>query len=95
MSPTVETQLITIPRATYRSSIPFLLAESRLRSTIQVKPQSPPTNRRWTLKATGVSHPRSVCQIHTESRIGPHEFMHFTEFDHGTWLKAYYPISQG
>lgn len=90
MSPTVETQLITVPRVTYRSSIPFSVAESRIRSTIQTKPQSPPTTDFGPSKSP-VFPTQEAFTKYIESRIGPHGFMYFTEFDHGTWLEAYYP----
>jgi len=90
MSPTVETQLITVPRVTYRSNIPFSLAESRLRSTIQIEPQSPPTTDFGPSKPA-VFPTQEEFGKYIESRVGPHGFMYFTEFDHGAWLKAYYP----
>lgn len=88
MPPTVETELVTAPRTTYRSSISFELAESRLRSTIQ-RAQSPVTG--VGLSELPVFPTQEAFAEYIGSRIGPHGFMHFAEFNHGNWLKAYYP----
>jgi uncharacterized protein (DUF302 family) len=88
MPPTVETEVVAAPRTTYRSSISFELAESRLRSTIQ-REQSPLTG--IGLSAPPVFPTQEAFAEYIGSRVGPHGFMHFAEFNHGNWLKAYYP----
>lgn len=90
MPVTVTTEPINAPRATYRSSIPFSVAETRLRSTIQREQEAVPVTELATSKAPVFPTREAFAQF-IESRIGPHGFMHFHEINHGTWLQAYYP----
>lgn len=94
MPVTITTDPITTPRATYRSSIPFETAESRLRSTIQREQNPAPVNEIATARAPTFPTKEAFTKF-IESRTGPHGFMHFHEFNHGTWLKAYYPEISG
>ncbi|KAK5060118.1 hypothetical protein LTR84_010002 [Exophiala bonariae] len=94
MPVTVTTDPITTPRTTYRSSVPFETAESRLRSTIQREKNAAPVTEIATAKAP-VFETRESFTKFIQSRIGEHGFMHFHEFNHGTWLQAYYPEISG
>lgn len=94
MPVTVTTEPVNAPRATYRSSVPFSVAETRLRSTIQREQEPVPVTELATSKAPIFPNKEAFAQF-IESRIGPHGFMHFHEINHGTWLQAYYPEISG
>ena len=88
---TTQTQPVPLERLTYRSSVPFSAAESRLRSSIQK--QAPPnstflfSNNSWSSRPTS----REEFTAMTTPQLGPHGFMYFSEFNHGSWLPFYEP----
>jgi len=83
-----STQTFPVERLTFRSSIAFETAEKRLRSSIQKDPK-----RSRFHELTQASRPtsRESFEAYIEPELGPHGFMHFTEFNHGSWLPFFEP----
>ncbi|EXJ75108.1 uncharacterized protein A1O5_01804 [Cladophialophora psammophila CBS 110553] len=86
MTLTTETQTIQTERLVYRSSIPYSMAESRLRSSIR---PSPGSSQGQAQRPTD----RESYEARVKSLVGPHGFMYFHEFNHGLWLPFYVPPS--
>ncbi|KIW21462.1 hypothetical protein PV08_02042 [Exophiala spinifera] len=84
---TTQVQAVSVDRLTYRSTIPFEAAESRLRSSIQKDP-------RWSqFQDKPGSRPadRESFEAFITAQVGPHGFMYFNEYNHGAWLPLYDP----
>ncbi|KIX08218.1 uncharacterized protein Z518_02874 [Rhinocladiella mackenziei CBS 650.93] len=90
MPVTTQIQPVSTDRLIYRSSISFDTAENRIRSSIQKSStsgwytsQNPNPNSR--------PMDRESFEASINSQIGPHGFMYFNEYNHGSWLPFYAP----
>jgi len=91
MALTKETTPVKATRITYKSATPFDVAESRLRASIQKNPDFTYA-KVWSQAMQSVaksSDPKATFTSKVEDVLGPHSFMHFTEFDHGAWLPIF------
>lgn len=94
---TTETQPISAERLTYHSTIAFTTAESRLRSSIQQSPVSPwfkfqeEEEEQQQQKRTSPPSSKDSFTAWVTSCVGPHGFMLFNEYNHGTWLPFFAP----
>ncbi|KAJ9635056.1 hypothetical protein H2204_006011 [Knufia peltigerae] len=84
---TTQVQPVSVDRLIYRSSIRFEAAESRVRSSIQ---KDPPRSQ---FQDKPLSRPadRESFEFSITSQVGPHGFMYFNEYNHGSWVPLYDP----
>lgn len=88
MTLTTEKQVIPVDRLTFRSSISFDTADSRLRSSIQ-SPNSQ-TLPQFLAQGDAPRAPnRESYEAWVHAHVGPHGFMYFHDFQHGRWLPFY------
>ena len=75
----MQKESIPAERLTIRSSISYATAESRLRSSIQKSKESV-----W-------FKDQESFEAWTNAQVGPHGFMYFNEYNHGSWLPFFEP----
>ncbi|KAJ9604500.1 hypothetical protein H2200_011336 [Cladophialophora chaetospira] len=90
MTTTIEKQPIPAERLIARSPISFAKADARLRSSIQKSPNASPS-RFQDQKAKYQLGEKEAYEAWVRSRVGPHGFMYFNEFNHGRWLPLFEP----